>query len=355
MINFNKSASFLKKVLTNKVVCAYTLLSITAIALTFVLSSIHCIEIVDGSNKTKVYSFSKSTATVLNIAGIELGKYDNAAYDNSGALIIERNFPVNLVVGNEEEVLYTSGGTVGELLEEEGITLGEHDVINFSLDHKLSSGMTIEFTEVEYVYTKKTEAVEYYHGIQYVSTMKKGTSVSRGGVDGEKEVTYFQKIVNGEVVESTVVGEVITKQPINKLTCIGTKTSPDGVSYPSDKWISHLRPDREIELDVNGKPVHYKQVFTGLASAYSPDDGRWSATGVVLEAGYVAVDPNVIPYGSKLYIKTADGSIIYGYAIAADTGGFVHMYPEVIVDLFLESEEEAKSFGRKSIEIYVLE
>ena len=75
----------------------------------------------------------------------------------------------------------------------------------------------------------------------------------------------------------------------------------------------------------------------------------------MLEAGYIAVDPNEIPYGSKLYIRTADGSIIYGYAIAADTGGFVYKYPEVTVDLFLESEAEAKSFGRKNVEIFILE
>ena len=56
--------------------------------------------------------------------------------------------------------------------------------------------------------------------------------------------------------------------------------------------------------------------------------------GRYLSEGYVAVDPDIIPYGSKLYIMTKDGSWDYGYAIAADTGGAM-LSGRVLVDQYM--------------------
>lgn len=355
MIIFNKSICFIKKFATNRMVHVATFLVITILASLVLLGTVRSVKIYDGDSVKSVMTSSNDIDGVLTNANISLGEYDNAEFDDNGNVVIVRNFPVNVLLGEEEETYYISGGTVGELLENEGIDVGEHDIINYSLDHKLSSGMTIEFTEVEYVYTEKTEVIPFNTHIIYSENMNKGTTKHDGGVDGEKTVTYLQKIVDGIVVEEKVVSEKVLKNPINRTTYIGTKTTPAGTTANSDKWISFLRPDEEILLDANGRPVEYKKLLTGIASAYSPNDGRASATGVILKAGYVAVNPKVIPYGSKLYIKTADGSIIYGYAIAADTGGFVYMYPDRIVDLFFESEVEAERFGLKNIEIFILE
>ncbi len=50
---------------------------------------------------------------------------------------------------------------------------------------------------------------------------------------------------------------------------------------------------------------------------------------------------------------TADGSIVYGYAVAADTGGFTKK-GKIIADLFFGSYAECISFGVRNVEIYVL-
>lgn len=355
MIIFNKSINFIKGVAKKKIAHIAVFLVLTVLSSIVLLGSVKTVKVYDGDYVASVMTSAGDIDGVLANANIFLGEFDKAEYDKNGNIVIVRNFPVNVVIGNDEETIYISGGTVGDLLEDKGLEIGEHDKINYSLDHKLSSGMTVEITNIEYVYSKRTETVPYNTRIVYSATMKQGATRSEGGVNGEKNVTYLQKIVNGEVVEEELVSETYTKYPVIKTIYIGTKASPSGITVDSDKWISFLRPEEEIKLDKNGRPVEYKKLLTGIASAYSPDDGRWSATGVVLKAGYVAVNPEVIPYGSKLYIKTADGSIIYGYAIAADTGGFVHMYPDRIVDLFFESELEAKRFGLKNIEIFILE
>ena len=72
---------------------------------------------------------------------------------------------------------------------------------------------------------------------------------------------------------------------------------------------------------VNNAPTSYKSVITNAkATGYSAGGYACGASGNSLSAGHVAVNPNLIPYGSKLYITSADGSFVYGCAIASDTG-----------------------------------
>ena len=69
------------------------------------------------------------------------------------------------------------------------------------------------------------------------------------------------------------------------------------------------------------------------------------------QRGVVAVDPSVIPLGTKLYIEAEDGSWRYGYAVAGDTGGNIRGNR---IDLFFDSRAEALQFGRKQARVYVL-
>ena len=86
------------------------------------------------------------------------------------------------------------------------------------------------------------------------------------------------------------------------------------------------------------------------ATAYC--SGTTTATGMKVRYGVVAVDPRVIPLGSRLYIESANGNWIYGTAIAADTGGAVKGN---IIDLYVESYNDAIQFGRRQAKVYILE
>ena len=107
-----------------------------------------------------------------------------------------------------------------------------------------------------------------------------------------------------------------------------------------------------VELDENGIPVNFTKVLTGVATAYSGDP--ITATGTVPTYGTVAVNPKIIPYGSLLYIVTADGSFVYGVAKAEDTGGFVKHTNPPIADLYFETEAECYQFGRQNVIVYVI-
>ena len=65
------------------------------------------------------------------------------------------------------------------------------------------------------------------------------------------------------------------------------------------------------------------------------------------------MDPELIPYGTELYIVSPDGSYVYGYAIAGDTGGGVRS-GALIADLFMETYEECVQYGKRTMNVYVL-
>ena len=84
------------------------------------------------------------------------------------------------------------------------------------------------------------------------------------------------------------------------------------------------------------------------ATAYLPTDGGGdgvTATGIPAQWGIVAVDPDVIPLGTRLYIPG------YGEALAADTGGAIEGSK---IDLCMESYDERMDFGRRTITVHVL-
>ena len=70
--------------------------------------------------------------------------------------------------------------------------------------------------------------------------------------------------------------------------------------------------------------------------------------------GTVAVDPDVIPYGTKLYITSTDGKFVYGYAVATDTGIAVQK-GEILVDLFYETYAESVINGAIQVNVYVVD
>ena len=92
----------------------------------------------------------------------------------------------------------------------------------------------------------------------------------------------------------------------------------------------------------------YASIMAMEATAYLPTDGSGAgitAMGIPATYGVAAVDPSVIPLGSRLYVPG------YGEAIAADTGSAINGYK---IDLCMESYEEAMNFGRRTITVYVL-
>jgi len=106
---------------------------------------------------------------------------------------------------------------------------------------------------------------------------------------------------------------------------------------------------RSQQIETSRGMTRYTKALTMEASAYLPTDGGGNcitASGMVAQHGVVAVDPDIIPLGTRLYIPG------YGEAIAADTGGAIQGH---MIDLCMESYGEAMQFGRRDVTVYVLQ
>ena len=100
----------------------------------------------------------------------------------------------------------------------------------------------------------------------------------------------------------------------------------------------------------SGQVYSYSKVLDCTATAYS-DPGGVTASGTSCREGAIAVDPSVIPLGSRVYIISSNGSIVYGEAVAEDTGGAIKGN---IIDLYYDSESTCLDWGRRSVTVYVL-
>ena len=107
-------------------------------------------------------------------------------------------------------------------------------------------------------------------------------------------------------------------------------------------------------LDPSGQVLTYTHTGTVRATAYTHTDAgcdMTTSTGSTVHVGTVAVDPRFIPYGTRMFIVSQDGSYIYGLSQAEDCGG------DIIgdrVDLYLPSFEDCMAFGRKNCTVYFL-
>jgi 3D (Asp-Asp-Asp) domain-containing protein len=114
---------------------------------------------------------------------------------------------------------------------------------------------------------------------------------------------------------------------------------------PRDKIVAWGTADT---VETSRGSLRFSRVMNMLATAYTPwDEGciGIAKLGIPAKRGIVAVDPEVIPLGTRLFIPG------YGHALAADIGGAIQGNR---IDLCVESREEAFQFGRRQVKVYIL-
>ena len=163
-----------------------------------------------------------------------------------------------------------------------------------------------------------------------------------------------------QLVENSQSANVET--PSDETQAIETpSTETQAIETPSDETqaadISTIKivepavesvPVPENIIDTGRGSVPYAQMYTMEATAYLPTDGSpegLTAMGIPATYGIVAVDPDVIPLGTRVYVPG------YGEALAADTGGAIYGYR---IDLCMESYDAAMEFGRRDVTVFVL-
>lgn len=289
---------------------------------------------VDGQ-KTTISGFQSGTVEeFLKQQGIKASPQDqilpglSAPLTSNMDIKINRIHSVKLIDGSQgPQTIHTFSQTVGEMLDSLRLTIGANDSIDVPLDTPIESGQTIQITRREQNVAVSEEKIPFQTERQPDQSMYKGQEKTlTSGVEGLARITTTVNIVNGKEVDRQSKREVI-HPPVNQVTVYGTKDRPVTIASRSG---ANFTAARKMIME---------------ATAYSMPGSR-TATGMVARRGVVAVDPNVIPLGTKLYIEG------YGYAIAADTGGAIHGN---IIDLHFDTTAEAIQFGRRTVTVYVVQ
>lgn len=304
-------------------------------------------------------AFAGTVGELLESRGVKLLEDDIINYPTYAAVtdgmkvVVQKACLVKVIADGEEKEVRVGFVTVADALDKAGITVGEDDIVSPSSDTSVEDGMTITVRRVVTKERTETEVIHYSSSTKQSAAFLKGTrQVTTKGKDGSKEVIYVDKYIDGELVESTVKEEKIIEKAVDEVVMVGTRSAAVTASASGNGAISELSLPSRVKL-VDGVPSNYKSVVTGRAVSYTAPKGAGTASGRKVKPGYIAVDPEQFPYGTELYIVATDGTV-YGYAIAADTGGFVHNGSGATIDLFMNTLDECYRWGARDVIIYVL-
>lgn len=323
--------------------------------------------IVDGEERT-IMTLRSDPRDIIAQAGFALENEDElvvsvAADGTEREIEILRAFEVVIVDAGVSYSIDMADGTVAEAIAAAGIAAPDSDdIVNHSLAENIYPYIQITIDRVSYTESTATETIRFKTVKVETSDLVKGTTrIATKGEYGEKIVTSRTMYINGIAQTTEVINETVTKQAVNEIIEVGTSEPTTTAAPAKPTTASTAASNKVVEsgngkefIDASGRAVSYSKKLTGKGTAYTAEPGAKTSTGRVVEEGIVAVDPKVIPYGSRLYITSADGRYVYGYALAADTGGDVRS-GKTIVDVFYFSESKCRAFGIRDVVIYVLD
>ncbi|WP_277999046.1 3D domain-containing protein [Moorella sulfitireducens] len=209
---------------------------------------------------------------------------------------------------------------VAGILVQEGITLGPEDRIESNLGSD-TPYQYVRVVRVENVIEVSQEPVPPPLVRRPDRTLQPGKEkVVQEGQPGVRYYKYQVKKENGVEIERQLLDTWIEVQPQPQIVAYGSR------AYPA---VTAARAGDTLEV---------------IATAYTHTGNR-TATGIWPYRGVVAVDPRVIPLGTRLYVEG------YGYAVAQDTGGLIKGNR---IDVFLDSEAEAIQWGRRQVTVRIL-
>lgn len=262
-------------------------------------------------------------------ADAEVGPDNNIA--------IEKAFEITLLDGGEEKKVWSTSTTVADFLKQQNIQLSEFDRVEQKMDESIVPNSIIQVVRVEKVTDVVEEATNFAVETKKEDSLLKGKEkVVQQGVNGTVSRTYEVVKENGKEISRNMMSEKIIKEPTKKVVAVGTKVMTASVS----------RGTNSAAAPSGGKEFY---VTATAYTAYCNGCSGVTATGMNLKTNpnlkVIAVDPSVIPLGSKVWVEG------YGHAVAGDTGGAIKGNK---IDLFMASKSQAYDFGRKKVRVKVL-
>lgn len=314
------------KIVVGLIVIAIMMVTLLSMRKTLVVN-------IDGKEVT-ITTYKGNIRAALADNNITVGQKDKIApglsteLSRTGKVNIHRAVSVSVSVDGQTTHLISAENTVADMLKAEGVVLGDKDKIEPATDTAISKDTSVKITRVDSKVVKEESKLDFEIVIKTDDALDK--SVSKTVTEGEygsKETTYMLTLEDGKEVKRTVVAQKVTKKPVNKVVKKGTAET--------------------VALSRGGNTI-YKKKMNMVATAYSIHGGTASGAQTVRNPNglsTIAVDPNVIPLGTKVYIPG------YGLAVAQDTGSAIKNNK---IDLFMNTYNEACNWGVRGVEVYII-
>ena len=271
----------------------------------------------------------------LEEAGVVLQKADgydvvgSEKFSDGATIEVVRAMPVKVWKGGRTTEYTIGRKTVRDVLNAVGVDYKGYQVYP-GLDTEVTPDITIRILSPKDKLTTETREIPYQTEMRNNDNLPRGRqNVISAGQNGVEKVTYREVKVGSEVVRQELHSEVVT-EPVSEIVEVGTGNN-----------LNMVETSRGF--------VRYRSSGTYEASAYTLAEGSGTgltSTGVVPYHGVVAVDPDVIPYGTRMYIPG------YGFAVAADSGGAINGNT---IDLYMDDYGDAMDWGRRDVTVYFLD
>lgn len=324
------------------VLALLALISQAALAKTYVVT--------DGDRVVTYTTFASEPETVLEQLGLSLNQndtYTTQAVEGAAAITVCRAQKITVHYHGQTTLVTSFGETAGELLSRLGLDVTGEDVVSHGLEEETYDGMELRVDRPEILRQIYTAAIP--HPVSRCSdpTLPVGTeAVLTPGSDGEMRCTAEITYLGGQEAGRQVLSETVTRQPVAEIIAVGTGSAPAVSEKP-------VIADGRITLPT-GEVLTYTRTDTVRATAYTHTDrgcDTVTATGTRVHRGTAAVDPRFIPYGTRMFIVSSDGSYVYGIAAAEDCGGDIKGDR---MDLYLPTHAQCTAFGRRVCTVYFL-
>ncbi|MEK3800859.1 ubiquitin-like domain-containing protein [Peribacillus sp. FSL H8-0477] len=287
--------------------------------------------------KKEIMTTAKTVEELLHMQKIDITKWDKVnpsletELQENMKIAIEKAFPLKLEVGGIEKQVWSTSTTVADFLKQQDVKLNKWDRVEPKLSEKVQAKNKITVIRVEKVTDVVEEPVQFAVITKEDENMDKGKKkILANGKDGLVSRQYEVVKENGKEVKRSLVSEAVRTKKKDKVVAVGTKRKITQVSHESNE----------------GKVLYVSS--TAYTASCNGCSGR-TATGINLKqnpgAKVIAVDPRVIPLGSKVYVEG------YGYAIAGDKGGAIKGNK---IDVFFASKSDAYRWGVKKVKIRVV-
>lgn len=293
---------------------------------------------IDGK-ESKIVTYKNSFKKALAVNKISVGPKDkttpslDSRVNNGDKINIKRAVNVEVAVDGKQLKIKSAEDTIEKMFEAENITVDDYDKVSPSKQTTLKDGIKVSVTRVKIDLVKENKAIDFAVVQKPDDNMERGmTKLLQEGQNGERQITTKIVYEDGKEIARQVVSEIVTKQPVQKIVASGTL----GV----------------LNLSRGGSKVLYNKSIKVRATAYCKAEtgGARTASGTSTrrnQNGYssIAVDPRVVPLGTKVYVEG------YGYAIAEDTGGAIQGN---VIDLYFDSSSEMNNWGSRYVNVYFI-